>query len=55
MSRRRRKTAKRAPEPVEKPATPQPDPLRPNKPFLWIAIVLLAVWVTFLVRLALAT
>ena len=59
MSRRKKPSADRgaACEPGAPPdrATPQPNPPRPNKWFLLIAGILLAVWITFLLVLAVAT
>jgi hypothetical protein len=64
MSRRKRKSAGRRaapaptrPDPQGGPEEPRPlpDPPRPNKPFLVLASILLAVWVLFLVVLAVVT
>ena len=64
MSRRKKSSAGRRPRPAplepKDHATvhrtpPQPQPPRPNKPFLLAAGILLAAWIAFLVILAVTT
>ncbi|NQT11732.1 MAG: hypothetical protein HQ582_03220 [Planctomycetes bacterium] len=60
MSRRKKSSDRRhAPTPPERNdkatsnrSSPEPNPPRPSKPFLWAATILLAGWIAFLVFLA---
>jgi len=59
MSRHKNRTGDHAPgdshHSPENRAGQAPDPPRPNAVFLTAAIILLAVWITFLLILAVAT